>query len=101
MVGNHEMWTGRRKSTAKGAREGELEGISSVDKLVQLHRMCEVGGNPAREICAHVCGVELQTFLLVEPYRWFTGPIGWVNSAGSCSKVPDRSWRCVLCTGLA
>lgn len=44
VVGNHEMWTGRRRSTAKGDGDGELEVVSSVDKLVQLHRMCEVGG---------------------------------------------------------
>ncbi|CAM9213644.1 unnamed protein product [Ectocarpus fasciculatus] len=32
VVGNHEMWTGRRKP------EG---GIDSVEKLVQMHRLCE------------------------------------------------------------
>lgn len=34
VVGNHEMWTGRRKP------EG---GVDSVEKLVQMHRLCKVG----------------------------------------------------------
>lgn len=55
MVGNHEMWTRGRKATAKrSGSEGEPEGISSVDKLVQLHRMCEVGGHPAIPCCVRV-----------------------------------------------
>lgn len=55
MVGNHEMWTVRRKSRAGGDGEGELEGISSVDKLVQLHRMCEVSGWAAAQRKTCLC----------------------------------------------
>lgn len=45
VVGNHEMWTGSRKRRTEEGGEGGGDGdaIDSVEKLVQMHRMCEVG----------------------------------------------------------
>lgn len=81
MVGNHEMWTVRRKSRAGGDGEGELEGISSVDKLVQLHRMCEVGGRPLKEKrvcvsrCARVAALFVEMHAADDLRSRCTGPI--------------------------
>lgn len=45
VVGNHEMWTGTRKpiTEAGAGGGGNVDAIDSVEKLVQMHRMCEVG----------------------------------------------------------
>lgn len=82
VVGNHEMWTGRRKSTAKGGGEGEPEGVSSVDKLVQLHRMCEVGGHPAprKNVSMYhtAYGTDFAVFFVgLKPADGLRGRIGW------------------------
>ncbi|CAN0426697.1 unnamed protein product [Pylaiella littoralis] len=43
VVGNHEMWTGSRKRRTEEGGEGggDEDAIDSVEKLVQMHRMCE------------------------------------------------------------
>lgn len=44
VVGNHEMWTGRRRLKAAEGSEGEEAQATqcSVEKLVQMHGMCQV-----------------------------------------------------------
>lgn len=40
VVGNHDLWTARRKQNAAGTDEEEDGG--SVQKLMQVHQTCEV-----------------------------------------------------------